>query len=161
MDISSFKGAFANGARPNLFEVSFAGGTIQDTKLLVKAASIPASTIASVDVPYMGRVVKVQGNRTYEDWQITVLNDEGFGIRTELENMMIAMNNPELNTGAQLTGLSATVTQKTVAGGDGAVYQFVDMFPTEISSIELAWDTNDSIEEYTVTFAYNYWTKTG
>jgi len=105
--------------------------------------------------------VKVQGNRTYEDWQITVLNDEGFGIRTELENMMIAMNNPELNTGAQLTGLSATVTQKTVAGGDGAVYQFVDMFPTEISSIELAWDTNDSIEEYTVTFAYNYWTKTG
>jgi hypothetical protein len=160
MDITTFKGAFANGARPNLFEVSLTGAITTPVNLLVKAASIPASTIASVDVPYMGRVVKVHGNRTYEDWQITVLNDEGFSIRKELEALMEGMNHPLNNTGAPVADLTGIVTQKTVAGGVGGVYTFTDMFPTEISSIELAWDTNDSIEEYTVTFAYNYWVKT-
>lgn len=155
MDITSFKGNFANAARPNLFQVTI--NDVADYNFYCKGASIPASTIASVDVPYMGRVIKVQGNRTYEDWTVTIYNDEGFVIRTLLEAMHTKMNDAKANTSTEVVGHTATVVQLGLDGNPSRKYEFSGMFPTEIGSIELAWDSNDTVEEYTVTFAYNFW----
>jgi hypothetical protein len=155
MDISTFKDNFAGAARPNLFKVTI--GDDGDYNFYCKGASIPASTIASVDVPYMGRVIKVQGNRTYEDWTVTIYNDEKFTVRTKLEAMHTQMNSASGNVSTLFTPVNALVTQLKVDGEAGREYKFSGMFPTEIGSIELAWDNNDSVEEYTVTFAYNFW----
>jgi len=163
---------------------------------MCKAASIPASTIASVDVNYMGRIVKVPGNRTYEDWTITVINDEEFSIRTAFENWMAEINHPASNrTGASSIGIGSSVVGEisnaavnTImssmglgsSGGFGdntitatvrqlkmdgtfvtnGAYHLINLFPTEIEAIDLNWGTNDEIEEFTVTFAYDYWTHT-
>jgi hypothetical protein len=155
MDIDSFKGNFASAARPNLFEVTIT--SMPDINFYCKGASIPASTIASVDVPYMGRVIKVQGNRTYEDWTVTIYNDEGFTVRKMLEEMHTKMNGAKSNTSTGVVGVSADVVQLGLDGNPSRTYTFSGMFPTEIGSIELAWDSNDTVEEYTVTFAYNFW----
>jgi hypothetical protein len=155
MDIDSFKGNFANAARPNLFKVTIESNS--DYNFYCKGASIPASTIASVDVPYMGRVIKVQGNRTYEDWTVTIYNDEGFTVRKMLEEMHTKMNGAKSNTSTEVVGVTANVVQLGLDGTPSRTYTFSGMFPTEIGSIELAWDSNDTVEEYTVTFAYNFW----
>ena len=159
MNIDNFKNNFADAARPNLFEVTLSDEL--DYTFYCKGASIPASTIASVDVPYMGRVIKVQGNRTYEDWTVTIYNDEKFTVRDKLETMHSNMNDAKTNKSNTLfTPVGAKVVQLGLDGGKGRTYTFSGLFPTEIGSIELSWDSNDTVEEYTVTFAYNFWEAT-
>ena len=198
MNINDFKSQITSmgGSRPNLFEVTLNPKFGTPFTYMCKAASIPASTIASVDVNYMGRIVKVPGNRTYEDWTITVINDEEFSIRTAFENWMAEINHPASNrTGASSIGIGSSVVGEisTAAvntimssmglgssGGFGdntitatvrqlkmdgtfvtnGAYHLINLFPTEIEAIDLNWGTNDEIEEFTVTFAYDYWTHT-
>jgi len=165
----------AGGARANLFEVvisdidanlmSAAG--VKEFTFACKAAAIPAMAVGVVEVPYFGRVVKVPGNKTFDNWSVTIINDEGFAIRSGFEKWVSSMGthigNVQSSASSALeSGLygSAEVTHfgKTGATDILAVYNFVNIFPVSVSEITLGWDANDAIEEFTVEFAYDYWT---
>ena len=183
--ISKFKSALGGGgARPNLFEVRLTdipGGVTWDSdnfKFMCKAASLPAQTIANIDVPFRGRIFKVAGDRTIENWTLTVINDVDFKYRTAFEGWMQHILKLENNTGTtnpqsymtnadviQLGRGSVIESQKvkdtgsyddsatgtTVAGL--ARYQMQDIWPVNVSSIDLSMDNSDQIEEFTVEFA--------
>jgi hypothetical protein len=165
----------AGGARANLFDVTMtgptaAGLTISEMNYSCKGASIPPMTVGVVEVPYFGRVVKVPGNKTFDNWTTTVINDEGFEVRNAMEKWMTAMGTHEGNfqtIGGGATGGvsslygSASVSQYGKASDTALqTYYFVNIFPVNLSEIALAWDSNDAIEEFTVEFAYDYWTST-
>lgn len=170
-NITAFRAGMAfDGQRPNLFEVTlpilsnaFASG---DLNLFAKGTSIPGATIGTVVVPYFGREIKLAGNRTFPEWTITVLNDENFAIRSQFERWMNYINGHSTNirgsAGPSDYTLSGTVKQYSKQGSlkTTAEYSFINMFPTDLSEITLDWGDNDTIEEYTVTFAYDYWTRT-
>ena len=167
------------GARANLFDVTIAGGGATANLLATgvaefifscKAANIPAMAVGVVEVPYFGRVVKVPGNKTFDNWSVTIINDEGFAIRNGFEKWVASMGthigNVQSSASSALeSGLygSAEVTHFGKTGKDDiiAVYNFVNMFPVSVGEITLGWDANDAIEEFTVEFAYDYWTHTG
>ena len=172
--LSQFKSTLlGGGARPNLFEVELTTLPTGKTwhaevfRYLCKAAALPASNIAQIDVPFRGRIFTVAGDRTFDVWQITVINDEDFKIRTAFEEWMDQISKLDNNMGA--TDPSAYMTNATVyqlgrgsqkastdnSGSSNAVlkeYEFVDIFPTAISAIDLSYDTSDAIEEFTVDF---------
>lgn len=159
LNITDFKGAFISGARPNLYKVYMGrlGNTIE---FLAKGASLPASTIGNIDVPYLGRQIKVPGNRTFEPWTITVFNDVDFKIRHLTTAWMDEINGHQSNLGKSSVGDVYSDAEVHQLGRDGEVisaYHIVDMYPTEMSPIDLAFDTNDTIEEFTITFEMNYW----
>ena len=160
-----------DGARPNLFQIelnfpSYVTGRSTSTAkstFMVKTAALPGSTLGMVTIPYFGREVKVAGNRTFADWSVTILNDEDFAIRNSMESWVRGINENVTNLRAttartsQQYGVDATVTQYGKGGQRIKRYRFVGMFPTDISQIDLDWGSNDTIEEYTVNFAYQYW----
>ena len=177
--ISQFKSRLAGGgARPNLFEVeltldgeglgfSLPGYDATQMAFLCKAANLPAQNIASIDVPFRGRIFKVAGDRTIDTWTITIINDEDFRLRRAMEFWTEQIASLDTNLGAtspnaymaaakvyQLgRGSSARSTDNS---GDSnsvlAEFEFVDIFPTEVSAIDLSYDSSDTIEEFTVTF---------
>ena len=125
---------------------------------------MPGSTIPAIDVPYFGRQVRIAGNRTFEPWTVTIINDENFSVRNTLEQWMANINSHEANI--QLAAQTAYKSDSEVKhyakdGSTIATYRFYGLFPTELGAIELSWDANDQIEEYTVTFAYDYWNHDG
>jgi len=160
-----------DGARPNLFEVRLnfpayaQGGAVAAAKssFMVKTAALPGSTVGMVTVPYFGREVKVAGNRTFADWSVTIINDEDFFIRSAMEAWVRGINENVTNLRSnrartsQQYGVDATVIQYGKDGRQLKSYKFVGMFPTDIAQIDLDWGSNDTIEEYTVNFAYQYW----
>ena len=172
--ISQFKAALiGGGARPNLFEVELTtlpAGISWDAdnfRYMCKAASLPASNIANIDVPFRGRIFKVAGDRTFDVWTVTIINDEGFKLRNAFEEWMDLISKLSNNLGAtdptaymtnakvyQL-GRGSSSSSKTSDGNANAVlkeYEFVDIFPTNISAIDLSYDSSDAIEEFTVDF---------
>jgi len=170
-NVDTFKSNFSDGgARPNLFSVMLtapAGINIPNGgQFEVKAAQIPSATIAQVDVPYFGRQIRVAGNRTFEPWTVTIFNKENFAVRNAMEQWMQKINSHvsnDLTLEGQAYKADAIVQHfgKSATAQPIAEYKFMGLFPTEISTIELGWDTNDSIEEFTVTFAYDYWEHAG
>jgi hypothetical protein len=160
-----------DGARPNLFSVSLifptivanATGAGQKITFMAKTAQLPGSTIGTVPVYYFGREMKFPGNRSFADWTLTIINDEDFAIRNSLESWMNALNSHATNvrSGAAMssTGYSvdASVTQYGKNGNELKKYNFVGMFPLDLAPIDLDWGSNDAIEEYTCTFAYQFW----
>jgi len=184
--ISQFKSKLAGGgARPNLFEVSIPSfpSSISDAwtsgdngengifKFLCKAAQIPASTVAEIPVPFRGRVMKVAGDRTFDTWTVTIINDEDFKLRTAFEQWSNKLTKLDDNTGVtnpasymtdayvQQLGRGATKFSTTNVGGEHSVlrtYKFYDIWPSEISSIDLSYDSTDTVEEFTVTFQVQY-----
>jgi len=192
--ITQFKTALAGGgARPNLFEVSIpsfptaagtstwtttAGGEADNFKFLCKAAALPASNVAPVDVPFRGRILKVAGERTFDTWTVTVINDENFKLRTAFEKWMNGISKLDNATGASnpasymadayvyQLGRGAGTVQSTTNSSNSAgtsiqalrSYRFYDIFPTNVSQIDLSYDTTDTLEEYTVEFQVQYWT---
>jgi|TARA_B110000908_G_C10086943_1_gene372172 hypothetical protein len=163
-DVNSFKGELKlGGARPNLFQAELISpvGGLDNFRFMCKAAQLPGSTIPSIDVPYFGRQIKYAGNRTFEPWTVTVLNDEDFQVRNSFERWMNAINGHTTNLAS--LGAASYKTQGSVKhfGKDGSTiarYDFIGIFPTELGAVELAWDTNDVVEEFTVTLAMDYWT---
>ena len=143
--------------------------------MLCKAANLPASNIASIDVPFRGRIFKVAGDRTYDSWSITVINDTGFLIRTFMENWMQHIGQYKDASGAtepstymanatviQLDRNASTMNSTSLGGVKSAKeYKFEDIFPTNISAIDLSFDSSDAIEEFTVEFQVNYWYPVG
>jgi len=168
-DINRFKGALTGGgARNSLFYVELNTpftGELQVAKFMVKAAQIPASTLGTIEVPYFGRQIKIAGNRTFAEWTPTIMNDENFEIREAMENWSSRINAHIGNTNSTPTSnpnnykSDATVVQMGQNGAALRSYRFVGIFPTEVSTIDLAWET-EGIEEFTVTFQYDYWEAT-
>ena len=175
---ASFKtklAAAGGGARPSLYKVaineSLGTNSLSETEtLLVKAASMPASNIAPLTVNYAGRALKWQGFRTYDIWNVTVINDENFSIRSKMMEWMRFLSgkmdgsrtatygNPlnSSNTGSGYWDGNAVVTQLGTGGDDLAFYNIKNMWPTELGEIAVDW-SNDAMEEYTIGFAYDHW----
>ena len=161
-----------DGARPNLFAVTLTfptnvtNGTAagQKTTFMAKAAQLPGSTLGSVPVYYFGRELKFAGNRTFTDWTLQIINDEDFVVRNALESWMNSINSNEGNirnaNASTPTSYSvdAQVTQFGKTGQPIKSYNFVGMFPLDVAPIDLDWGSNDTIEEYSATFAFQYWT---
>lgn len=167
--ISDFKSKLTGGgARPNLFEValSFPGiapadnNVLDKARFLVKAAALPASNVAPIDIPFRGRILKIAGDRTFDTWTVTVINDTDFAIRGAFEKWMNAINNV-----ADATGESNPLNYKSDAyvfqlnreGETIRTYRFYDVFPTNVSQIELSYDSSDTLEEFTVELQVQYW----
>lgn len=167
--VSDFKARMTGGgARPNLFEVELSFPTDVDvdptvldfSRFLVKAAALPGSTVAPIDVPFRGRIIKVAGDRTFDSWTITVINDTNFIIRSAFEKWMNAINRLSDNTG--ITNplnyqADATVFQLDRNGDTLRAYKFYELFPTNISPIDLSYDSSDTIEEFTVEMQVQWW----
>tara|TARA_R110002012_G_C11577964_1_gene605066 strand:- start:452 stop:1045 length:594 start_codon:yes stop_codon:yes gene_type:complete len=167
--ISDFKSRLSGGgARPNLFEVELAfpdavainNDVLQKARFLVKAAALPASTIAPIDVPFRGRILKIAGDRTFETWTITVINDADFSIRSAFEKWMNTINKMSDATGVvdpEAYQKDATVKQLDRDGSVLRSYKFWDIFPTNISTIDLSYETTDTLEEFTVELQVQWW----
>ena len=167
--ISDFKSRLSGGgARPNLFEVelafpdavAIANDVLNKARFLVKAAALPASTIAPVDIPFRGRILKVAGDRTFETWTVTVINDTDFAIRSAFEKWMNAIN--KLDDASGITDpeqyqKDAMVHQLDRDGSVLRSYKFWDIYPTNISTIDLSYETTDTIEEFTIEMQVHWW----
>jgi hypothetical protein len=161
-----------DGARPNLFSVSltfpsFVNGAVDASRkvtFMAKAAQLPGSSMGQVPVYYFGREMKFVGNRSFADWTITIINDEDFTVRNTMERWMNSLNSHAGNvrdanaTAPSGYSVDAEVTQYGKAGNELKKYKFVGMFPVDLTPIALDWGSNDTIEEFDVTFAYQYWT---
>ena len=187
--MGSFIGKIGQGVKPNMFRIQlpFPNGVGPGvggddlTNLLCKSAALPGSNLGVIEVPFRGRTIKIAGDRTFDTWSATFFNDKDMKTRAWFEQWLNAMNNHNLN-GADLPNLGAS-------GGDGSYSVDIDVFqleraaetagsepatdknvirqyklryafPTSVSQIDLAYDSNDQIEEFTVEFQYSYWTAT-
>lgn len=166
--ITDFKSKMSGGgARSNLFEVvlSFPESAPADTnvldksRFLIKSVALPASTVTPLEVAFRGRTLKLAGDRTFESWTITVINDTDFAIRSAFENWVNSINRVSDNTGETDPALyqaDAFVYQLDRDGTTLRAYHFYDLFPTNISSIQLAYET-DAIQELTVEMQVLWW----
>lgn len=159
------------GARPSLFQVVI-NNPVNATAnfkspFMIKEASIPDSTISEIEVPYFGRSIKFAGDRKFADWEVTIINDEDFLVRNAMEEWMNSINSHESN----VRGFAQASSEQYKANGQvqqlgktGVVlreYTFYGLFPTTVAAIPLGWEKNNAIEEYSVTFAYDYWKISG
>lgn len=169
--ISDFKSKLkGGGARPNLFEVelTFPNGVgvqdvnevVENARFLVKAAALPSSVLGPIEIPFRGRKLKIAGDRTFESWTITVINDTSFNIRSAFEKWMNYINKLDNATGETdpaLYQVDAKVHQLDRDGGTLRKYVFKDVFPTNMSAITLNYDTTDTLEDFTVEMQVHYW----
>ena len=184
--LSQFKSKLAGGgARPNLFEVNlpafpsavseaWGSGDAQEAGIfsfLCKAAQLPASTVASVPVPFRGRQLKVAGERTIDDWTVTIINDEDFRLRTAFERWANVMSKLDDATGVtnptsymsdayvHQLGRGSEAFATSNKGGNSAIlrtYKFFDIFPNAVSPIDLSYDSDNTLEDFQVTFSVQY-----
>lgn len=166
--ITDFKSKLSGGgARSNLFEVVLSfpeaapadANVLDKSRFLVKSVAMPASTVTPLPVAFRGRTLNVAGDRTFETWTITIINDTDFIIRSAFENWMNTMNRVSDNTGITDPALyqaDAFVYQLDRDGSTLRAYHFYDLFPTNMSSIPLSYDT-ESIQEFTVEMQVLWW----
>lgn len=171
-NIDAFRAQLAGGgARSTLFRImlsapEYVGFPTEKFSMLAKATQLPGSSMGFVEMSYWGRKIKLAGDRTFQDWNATIINDEDFNIRdafekwsnsmasysTEAEKLRVggATSNPSSYVG------SAVIEQYTKTGEIAKSYKLVNLFPTDISPIDVSWEANDQVEEFDVTFAYDY-----
>lgn len=167
--ITDFKSKLVGGgARPNLFEVELAfpeeiaidNDVKEKARFLVKAAALPASNITPIDVNFRGRILKIAGDRTFDTWTITVINDTDFAIRSAFEKWMNSINRLSDATGTNNPAdyqEDAYVHQLDRDGSTLRTYRFYDVFPTQISQVDLSYETVDTIQEFTVELQVLYY----
>lgn len=162
-DISTFVSNFDGGARANLYKVTITApvANFQDIDLVAKSINLPASTLGEMPVPFYGRVLKLAGDRTYEDWTMTVINHEDLRYRKAFEEWNLSINQHRENIPAG--DYKTLVTTGTVLvqpldriGKPTRTYTLYHAFPREISTIDMAFDQNDTISEFSVTWGYTY-----
>ena len=166
-NVNDFSAALkGGGARASLFQVQITnpinGAADPLVPFMCQAAAIPASTLGNIALPYFGRQINVAGNRTYDAWTPTILNDEDFAIRNAMEQWSHTINAAQRNindaggSAPSLYKANAQVTQYGKTGDILRVYNFVGLYPTEVSTIELSWGSEE-VETFSVTFVYDYW----
>jgi hypothetical protein len=166
--ITDFKSKLTGGgARSNLFEVVLSfpdaaaadAGVLDKARFLVKGANLPASNVAQIEVPFRGRVLKIAGDRTFDTWTVTIINDTDFAIRSAFENWMNKINRVSDNTGLTNPAsyqADAYVYQLDRSGETLRVYHFYDIFPTQVAPIDLSYDAQ-GIQEFTVELQVQWW----
>ena len=172
--ISQFKSQLiGGGARPNLFEVELTtlpagiAWPADNFRYMCKAAQLPASVIANIDIPFRGRIFKVAGDRTIDPWTVTIINDENFNLRNAFEEWADLIASLERNMGASdpeaymvnakvyQLGRGSTPNSKSNSGTSNSVlkeYEFFNIWPSAVAAIDLSYDSTDTIEEFTVDF---------
>jgi hypothetical protein len=166
LGIDDFKSKLTGGgARANLFKCvvnfpGYAAGDVELTSFLCKAAQLPASILGMIEVPFRGRKLKMAGDRDFEPWTITVINDTDFRLRDAFERWSNGINNHNANTGlVNPTDYFADLAVEQL-DKDGSVlkkYDFRGCWPTNISAIDVGYDQENAIEEFTVEFQVQYW----
>ena len=166
--ITDFKSKLTGGgARANLFEVvlTFPDAAAPDqvvldkSRFLVKGANMPASNVNPIEVPFRGRTLKIAGDRSFESWTVTVLNDTDFAIRSAFEKWMNVINRVSDNTGLTNPAdyqADAYVYQLDRDGSALRSYRFYDVFPTQVGPIDLSYDSQ-GLEEFTVELQVLWW----
>ena len=166
LGVDDFKSKLkGGGARPNLFQATinfpaYAGGDAELTSFLCEAAQLPASTVGTIIVPFRGRQLKMAGDRTFDVWTPTIINDTDFNVRDAMERWMNGMNAHSANTG--LTNpvdyeADLVVEQLDKDGSTSKTYNFRGCFPTGLSPIDLSYASENEIERFTVEFQVQYW----
>ena len=171
LQVDAFRGKMTGGgARANLFAVNvnfpgIAGGDTELTNFMCRSTSLPGIAMAPVEVPFRGRIVKFPGDRTFENWSMTVYNDTNFTVRDSFETWMNAMNTHLSNVGLVVDNAGygtyladIEVNQLNEAGNSVKKYKLRNAFPVNVSAIELSYDQTTAIEEFTIELAYDYWT---
>lgn len=169
LNVSEFQQQLqGQGARASLFEVQLAfpgtvagrGNAELKSRFMVRATSLPGSSVSIMPVFYQGREVKLAGDRTFDTWGTTVINDEDFAIRTSIEDWMQQINAHEGNIRSltQYKTPEMTVSQLNKQGQAIRTYTFVNVWPTDLAPIDLDWGNQNVIEEFTCTWSYDYWT---
>jgi hypothetical protein len=153
------------GARSNLFKATinfpaYAEGDVEITSFLCEAAQLPGSTMGIIEMPFRGRILKMAGDRTFDTWSPSIINDTDFSVRDAMERWMNGMNAHATNTG--LTNpvdyeADLVVEQLDKDGSTLKSYNFRGCFPTEVSSIDLNYSAENEIEKFVVTFQMQYW----
>ena len=166
LGVDDFKSKLkGGGARPNLFKATinfpaYANGDVEITSFLCEAAQLPGSTMGLITIPFRGRQLKLAGDRTFDSWSPTIINETDFRVRNAMERWMNGINAHSANT-----GLTAPVDYEAdllveQLDRDGSIlktYTFRGCFPTSVSPIDLSYATNDDIERFTVEFQVQYW----
>jgi hypothetical protein len=166
--VTQFRGQLQRGgARSSLFEVQIfnPANAVGDfkTPFMVRTAQLPESTIGVIPISYFGRQIKIAGNRTFGEWTVTIINDEDFLIRNAMEQWTNSINSLQNNLSVgnpTLYKSRANVTQFSKTGQQLRQYTFEGLFPTSVSPIDLNWEA-EGIQEFTVSFQYDYWTVRG
>jgi hypothetical protein len=168
LGVDDFKSKLVGGgARPNLFKVTLnfptyvEGSDAELASFLCRAGQLPGSTIPAMPIAFRGRQLQMAGDRVFEPWAITIMNDTNFTVRNSIERWMNGINEHSANTGRVNPAdyqVDLTVDQLDKDEVVLKTYKFISAFPTALSPIDLAYDANDQIEEFTVEFTYQYWT---
>ena len=169
-NVSNFLTQVKQGVRPNMFQVdiTFPGTNADQTLVsyMCKSAALPASNIGVIEVPFRGRTVKIAGDRTFDNWSATFINDKEMKSRSYFEQWLNQINSHKATTGEiqdpTAYGRSVVIRQlekdNSPAGSELRSYKLWYAFPISTSAIDLAYDSNDQIEEFSVEFQYSYWT---
>ena len=179
-NVSSFIQRVGQGVKPNMFmvDVNFPGSLgksaddLETTNIMCKSAALPGSNLGVIEVPFRGRTVKIAGDRTFDTWTVTFFNDKDFKLRAFFEEWANKINSHEANTSELFvpnssTGYTADLKVKqlekddTTTGSILRTYTLFYCFPTNVSQIDLAYDSNDQIEEFTVEWQYSYFKAEG
>ncbi len=166
LGVDDFKSKLTGGgARPNLFKVTlnfptYAGGDVELTSFLCRTAQLPASTTGVVEVPFRGRILKMAGDRSFENWTVTIMNDTGFVSRDAMERWLNGINSHSANTGlVNPADYQADLIVEQLDRNEDVLkkYTFRGCFPVSVSSIALDYDQATAIEQFDVEFAVQYW----
>ena len=170
-NVSGFLQRVSQGVRPNMFQVDiqFPETIDADQELITfmcKSAQLPASSVGVIEVPFRGRTVKIAGDRTFDNWSATFINDKEMKTRAYFEAWLKDINTHQANTAnvidPSVYGRSVVVRQlekdARSNGSELRSYKLWYAFPVSASAIDLAYDSNDQIEEFSVEFQYSYWT---
>jgi len=175
-NVSQFLKTIGQGVKPNMFlvDVQFpdelkSGKDLNLTNILCKSAALPGSNLGVIEVPFRGRTVKIAGDRTFDTWTATFFNDKNFNLRSYFEEWANNINTHEANTSplfkpstsdGYMADLKIDQLEKddSLEGSILRRYTLKYCFPTNVSSIDLAYDSNDQIEEFTVEWQYSYFT---
>ena len=166
LGVDDFKSKIrGGGARPNLFKATvnfpaYAGGDVELTSFMCKGAQLPVSQMNVVDVPFRGRQLKVAGDRTFEPWTVTIINDTDFTVRDSMERWANGINAHSANTGlTNPVDYQADLIVEQLDRDESVIktYNFRGCFPTNVSQIDLSYETVDTSEEFTVEFQVQYW----
>ena len=158
-----------SGARPSLFmahinfpkEVPSASGAGAASRFLIKASTLPSSTLGIIELPFMGRKIKIAGDRTFEDWETTIVNDDKMYLRSAVEAWSDSINGFQSNA-TQYTQMqyrsTADITQISQQGNPIRTYKFYNIWPSTVAAIDVGWETTDTVSEFSVTWSYDYFT---
>jgi hypothetical protein len=140
----------------------FGSNASKNIKFNCRATQIPPAPLDAIPVPYFGRKIKIAGDREFPDWTVTIYNDESFDIRVMMESWSNRINSMVSNLlDESMFPMAYKSTAKVIQYGKTGniirAYDFIGIFPTNVDAIPLDWDQTNTIEQFDVTFAYDYW----